>query len=200
MTVRADYFDTKASYQVYFTPAHNCTTEIVHAIEGAQHTLYVQAYFLTSEPIVSALLAAKSRQVDVKVIIDKNHPENIAGIQRMLQSDIPIWIDKSSGIAHNKIMIIDEHKVITGSFNFTYSAERRNRENLLLITDKGLAKHYVDNWHRCQKRATAEAPLRKRTKKAEAKHKPTAIDELWTALARLVISILRALGVVLDSI
>src|SRR5436853_5354279 len=103
VAIYADHFDSRASYQVYFTPTHDCITEIVRAIGGARHSLYVQAYFLTSEPILSALLAAKSRQVDVKVILDKNHPENKAGIKRMLQSKIPVWIDQSSGIAHNKI-------------------------------------------------------------------------------------------------
>jgi phosphatidylserine/phosphatidylglycerophosphate/cardiolipin synthase-like enzyme len=194
----AHSFDARASYQVYFTPTHHCTQEIVRAIEGAQYTLYVQAYFLTSEPILSALLAAKSRQVDVKVMLDKKHPENEAGIKRMLQSDIPVWIDKSSGIAHNKIMIIDEQQVITGSFNFTASAERRNRENLLIITDRQLAKYYLDNWYLCQKRTTQEAPLRERTKQTNATRSLSALEKLFDDLVRWVVSVV--LGPVLDRI
>ena len=43
-------------------------------------------------------------------------------------------------------MIIDGVTVITGSFNFTKSAEDRNAENLLVIRDKVLAAKYVENW------------------------------------------------------
>jgi len=43
-------------------------------------------------------------------------------------------------------MIIDREIVITGSFNFTKAAEEKNAENLLVISSKKLAKHYLDNW------------------------------------------------------
>ena len=36
-------------------------------------------------------------------------------------------------IAHNKIMIIDQATIITGSFNFTKAAEEKNAENMLVI-------------------------------------------------------------------
>jgi phosphatidylserine/phosphatidylglycerophosphate/cardiolipin synthase-like enzyme len=43
-------------------------------------------------------------------------------------------------------MVIDRETVITGSFNFTRSAELENAENLLVIHDKDLAQHYANNW------------------------------------------------------
>ena len=50
-------------------------------------------------------------------------------------------------IAHNKIMIIDQATIITGSFNFTKEAEERNAENLLVIKgDPGLVKKYFANF------------------------------------------------------
>ena len=61
---------------------------------------------------------------------------------------IPAYIDGSHAIAHNKIMIIDKIKIITGSFNFTKAAEEKNAENLLIISSRELAKLYLDNWHK----------------------------------------------------
>ena len=55
-------------------------------------------------------------------------------------------IDPAHAIAHNKIMIIDGETVITGSFNFTKAAEKRNAENLLIIHDKDLEGRYIENW------------------------------------------------------
>ena len=43
-------------------------------------------------------------------------------------------------------MIIDGEVVITGSFNFTKTAEEKNAENLLVIHDKKLAERYTKNW------------------------------------------------------
>ncbi len=47
---------------------------------------------------------------------------------------------------HNKIIIIDRDTVITGSFTFTYSAEKRDAENLLIIPSGDLAGLYTDNF------------------------------------------------------
>ncbi|MDR2697393.1 MAG: phospholipase D-like domain-containing protein [Holophagales bacterium] len=62
---------------------------------------------------------------------------------------ISIYIDNEHSLAHNKIMIIDKEIVITGSFNFSKAAER-NAENMLIIQDERLAKHYIANWERCK--------------------------------------------------
>jgi len=57
-------------------------------------------------------------------------------------------VDKAHKIQHNKIMIIDNCLVITGSFNFTANAQNSNAENLLVIEDKDIARTYADNWQR----------------------------------------------------
>jgi len=57
-----------------------------------------------------------------------------------------VKIDAQHAIAHNKVMIIDGGRVITGSFNFTKAAEENNAENLLVIRDKKLAERYTENW------------------------------------------------------
>lgn len=43
-------------------------------------------------------------------------------------------------------MVIDSSTVITGSFNFTKSAEEDNAENLLIIHSPELAAKYIENW------------------------------------------------------
>ena len=55
-------------------------------------------------------------------------------------------IDSAHGIAHNKVMVLDDERVITGSFNFTRAAQERNAENLVVITDSTLAERYARDW------------------------------------------------------
>ena len=70
-------------------------------------------------------------------------------VEELSAGGIPVFIDSSHrpGIAHNKVMVIDQAVVITGSFNFTKAAETRNAENLLIIRDPALAAAYGRNFN-----------------------------------------------------
>lgn len=63
-----------------------------------------------------------------------------------MNSGVPTFIDSSHAIAHNKVMVIDEKKVITGSFNFSKAAEEKDAENLFVIDDSRLATKYLTNF------------------------------------------------------
>ncbi len=111
-----------------------------------QHTL-VQAYTFSSAPIAKALLNAHKRGVNVEVILDKSQrTQKYSSATFLYNVGIPLKIDSQHAIAHNKVMIIDGERVITGSFNFTKAAEENNAENLIIIYDKKLAERYTKNW------------------------------------------------------
>ena len=84
----------------------------------------------------------------MQVILDKSQrTERYSSATFLADEGIPTYIDPFHKIAHNKVMIIDGQTVITGSFNFTKSAETGNAENVLLILHAPeLAKRYGDNW------------------------------------------------------
>jgi phosphatidylserine/phosphatidylglycerophosphate/cardiolipin synthase-like enzyme len=142
-------------YQVCFTPGEDCTGLIVHAISDAHQSVFVQAYSFTSTPIAKALVDAKNRGVDVKVVLDKSQSKanRYTAATFLLNNHIPTWIDYKPAIAHNKVMIIDKKEVITGSFNFTKAAQYRNAENVLIINNVDLAKEYLANWNRRQEQS-----------------------------------------------
>jgi len=149
--------------QVCFTPGENCTKKIVDAINAAQSSLYIQAYSFTSAPIAKAVVAAKERGLDVKVILDKSQKnQRYSSSRYLVNQSIPTWIDYKPAIAHNKIMIIDNSKIITGSFNFTSAAQNKNAENLLIIDDSNLAQKYFKNW---EARKIVSTPLNADTSK-----------------------------------
>jgi phospholipase D len=137
-------------YDVCFTPGEDCTTEIIEQIQSAKQSIYVQAYSFTSAPIALALIDAQNnKKVDVNVILDKSQIKDAYSMEKnLIANHVPLWIDYRPAIAHNKIIIIDEKIVITGSFNFTKSAQERNAENVLIIHDAGVAKLYFDNWNK----------------------------------------------------
>ena len=134
-------------WQVFFSPEGGCTEAVVNALDHATNTIRVQAYSFTSAPIAKALVDAHRRKVKVQVILDKaQETEKYSEADFIHHAAIPCFIDDKHAIAHNKIMIIDEAVVLTGSFNFTRAAEERNAENLLVINDPVLARQYLRNW------------------------------------------------------
>lgn len=144
---RAALFEN-AHYTLCFTPQDNCTRLIVQTLGQAKHTIYVQAYLFTSRSIARALILAKQRGVLVQVLADKSQmdPRYFSQVHYLHKAGVPIWIDNRVAISHNKVMIVDGHYVLTGSFNFTRAAQTKNAENLLLIDDVPLAKRYLKNW------------------------------------------------------
>lgn len=133
----------KAPVGVQFSPRGGCTEAIVEAISNARSEILVQGYSFTSAEIISALAAARERGVSVQIILDKGQD---AARYAALRKNLPAMFDRVHAIAHNKVMIIDQLIVITGSFNFTKNAEQSNAENLLVIPDSGLAGEYIRNW------------------------------------------------------
>jgi phosphatidylserine/phosphatidylglycerophosphate/cardiolipin synthase-like enzyme len=135
--------------KVYFSPKGGCTEAIISEIDQAKTEFLVQAYSFTSAPIAKALVNAHKRGVKVQAILDKSQrSEKYTSATFLTNAGIPTFIDTKHAIAHNKVMIFDKAKVITGSFNFTKAAEEKNAENLLIISSKELAKFYLDNWQK----------------------------------------------------
>ncbi len=136
-----------SSIEVYFSPRGGCTEAIVRELGNAQSSVLVQAYSFTSAPIAKALVAAHQRGVRVEVILDSSQKsDKYSEADFLANMGIPTRLDGQHAIAHNKVMIIDNRVVITGSFNFTRSAETSNAENLLVIRDAALAERYAANW------------------------------------------------------
>jgi phosphatidylserine/phosphatidylglycerophosphate/cardiolipin synthase-like enzyme len=141
--------------QVCFSPNGGCTETIVNQIEAAKSEILVQAYSFTSTPIAKALISAHKRGLKVEALLDKSQKsERYTAATFLKNSGVPTYIDDKHAIAHNKIMVIDQETVITGSFNFTKAAEEKNAENVLVIRSKELAKIYMENWNRHKEHST----------------------------------------------
>ena len=133
--------------RVFFSPNGGCTAAIIDTINKSKSEILVQAYIFTSEPIVKALLGAHKRGVKVSVILDKKQMKNgYSPTTFFVNQGIPTYIDSVHAGAHDKVMIIDQQTVITGSFNFSKSAETQNSENVLIIRSSESAGLYRENW------------------------------------------------------
>ena len=133
---------------VAFSPNGGITAMIVQHLNKTKKSIEVQAYSFTSSDIAKALVDAHKRGVQVRVILDKSQEtEKYSSATFLNNGGIPVHIDRDFQIAHNKIMLLDGIDIITGSFNFTKSAEQANAENCLVIQgNQNLANQYMKNW------------------------------------------------------
>jgi len=138
----------QGTIETAFSPNSGATAAIIRAISTAQSSLLVSAYSFTSMEIAKALLDAKKRKVDIKLILDKSQvSQKYSATTFFSNQGFDLRIDVKHAIYHNKFMVIDDKTVITGSFNFTKAAETKNAENVLIIRDNpDLARRFKDTW------------------------------------------------------
>lgn len=147
-------FAVNSSYDICFTPGEDCSSKIIRAITQAKQEILVQAYSFSDISIAKALVLAKTREVDVKIILDKSQLRaRYSLISYFISHNINPVIDNEPAIAHNKILVLDRQIVIGGSYNFTQAAKNKNAENVMIINDPGFAEKYVKYWYARQNRS-----------------------------------------------
>lgn len=130
--------------EVYF---ENIEKTIVSQIAQAKESIHVQIFKFNSKPIARALIEAKKRGLDVVVMVDGVEAKDARNRAKMLtESGVPVFVDREHATMHNKVMIVDRDRVLTGSFNYTKRADRKNAENLLVLCDPNLRDRYFENW------------------------------------------------------
>jgi len=136
----------------YFSPRGGCTKAIISEIENAKKTIDVAIYSFTSKPILRALIKAHERGVKVRVVMDEGGAKNrSSAYPYLVKYGIPVRIKRGTGggLMHHKYAIIDGRVLITGSFNWTKSAEKRNDENLLVLENApSIVKLYQENFEK----------------------------------------------------
>ena len=130
---------------VYFSPYDKGSKHIIPLIDNAKKYIYAPIYLITHDSISKALIRAKQRGVDVKVIIDAtNTSANHTKHSELRKNNIPVKTETFAGKLHSKSMIIDDKYIIAGSMNFSNSGENWNDENLLIIENSNFAQIYKD--------------------------------------------------------
>ena len=132
---------------IYFTPPAGSAGGLIKHIDASKKTIKVMAYGFTAIPLSEALVKAHRRGVKVQLLQDeKSSGNNVDAVNQLIAAGIEVRSDGKHAIQHNKVMLLDDDIVITGSYNFTKSAEVRNAENIIILKSAYAAKRYADNW------------------------------------------------------
>jgi phosphatidylserine/phosphatidylglycerophosphate/cardiolipin synthase-like enzyme len=142
--------------EVYFSPDDNVAERIVTLIHNAQESIDFLAYVFTSNDIGEAIMERAQAGVSVVGVMDGSQILASQGTEYdpFKQAGLDVRLDGNQiGLMHHKVIIIDKSIVITGSYNFTASAEKNNDENVVIIFNSVIAAQYMAEFQRVYNQA-----------------------------------------------
>ncbi len=142
--------------EVYFSPDDDPIDRLLELVEGAQESVYFMAFSYTSDDLSSAMLSRAQVGVTVAGVFERSQYNSNTGTEfdNLRGAGLAVRLDGNSNDMHHKVIIIDEEIVITGSYNFTASAENRNDENVLVVFNAEVAAQYLEEFWRVYEMAS----------------------------------------------
>ena len=138
-------------YQPYFSPSDETEDAIARTLYTADHTIKAALLLITSNSIREVLLDEFFEGVDIRMLIN-NESTPGSEFDFLQQQGVNIHVWPETNILHHKYAIIDESNpesrpsLITGSHNWTFSANTQNDENTLIIRDPDIVNIYAQEF------------------------------------------------------
>jgi phosphatidylserine/phosphatidylglycerophosphate/cardiolipin synthase-like enzyme len=136
---------------VYFSLHHNPEEAIIQELEKAKESIYFALFTFTSQKIARAIIHKFAENIEIKGIMEKGQDGPFSRYNSLKILRVPVRWDRNFYFMHHKFFIIDKKIVVTGSFNPTWHANYRNRENLIIIYSPYLASQYEEEFNRLWK-------------------------------------------------
>lgn len=138
------------TYWWVFSPEGSAQQLVINTLNSAQQSINLMGYSFTSPEVVKALIVAKRRGVDVRVVLDSKGNQgraSVAAMNLMVNAGIAVRTVDNYKIMHDKIAIIDDVTTQTGSFNYSRAAARSNSENVVVMRNMPeVAQVYPGHW------------------------------------------------------
>ena len=143
-----------ANIEILYAPDDAPLDRVVTLYQRAKRYIYVSVYGLTYPRAVEALVAAKKRGIDVRMLTDQertqDEKQHIA-LRTLRLAGIPIRVNQHDGLMHLKQVVIDDEINTSGSMNHTTSGNRYNDERMDIITDRTISmkarEQFLSMWN-----------------------------------------------------
>jgi len=137
-----------------FSPQDGCAEPVLEHISEAQRSIKFLAFSYTSDLIGDAMIERHQAGVQVQGVFETRNARGTGSeFARLKQVGIEVLEDGNCYTMHHKMIVIDDHIVITGSYNFTKRAEETNDENFVIIDNQELATAYTEEFERVYNQA-----------------------------------------------
>lgn len=129
-------------------------SQILSQLEKAKKEVNIAMAWFTSSELFESIISCIERGVKVQlVLLDSpiNFMEYAPDFNKFIETGgILKIVHPEDGFMHHKFCIIDNKYVITGSYNWTYYAETRNIENIIITNSPSVVDQYLGEYDRLQ--------------------------------------------------
>jgi phosphatidylserine/phosphatidylglycerophosphate/cardiolipin synthase-like enzyme len=133
----------------YFSPEDNVERIILKRLSKAKSSIHFMAFAFTSDHIGEMMIKMFKQGVPVYGLFErKGTKDSHSEYTKMKLEGLAVKIDHNRNLMHHKVIIIDEYRVITGSYNFSRNAKKFNDENILIIDNRDIAAEYTAEFNR----------------------------------------------------
>ena len=141
--------------EVYFSPDDGVADRIYEILNDAEESIYFMAFSFTTDEFGETIRAKSESGLTVAGVMEEEQVKSNIGTEYdfFKQAGLDVFIDGNEGQMHHKTMIVDEQIVITGSYNFSRSAEIRNDENLIVFHNAQISDFYLKEFQRIYQQA-----------------------------------------------
>jgi len=135
---------------IIFAPETDEISALIAEIEGAAQSIRFMTFVFSLDELAEAMLSqAASRSVTLQGVFEnRNSLASWSQLPALHCAGAAVRQDGNRYVLHHKVIIIDDHTVITGSFNFSRSAAKNNDENIVILRHATIAKLYLQEWRR----------------------------------------------------
>jgi len=145
--------------RAYFSPGENCANQIVQLFERARRTCDLCIFTITDDRIAKAIVRARDRGVRIRIISDLGKCDDTGSDIPDLRELVRVTTAPCDGLMHHKFALFDDERVLTGSYNWTYSAATANYENVVVTNDASTVRQFREEfenlWQALGERQTA---------------------------------------------
>jgi len=136
--------------ETYFSPDDGVEAHLLNILENAQESIYFMAFSFTSDAVGELIRSRSEGGVIIAGVMEEQQVKSNIGTEYdpFKQAGLDVYSDGNAGQMHHKTMIVDKKVVITGSYNFTRSAEERNDENIVIFYNPEIAAFYLQEFNR----------------------------------------------------
>lgn len=142
-------FPAFAESNAYFTPSLECENNLIKRIDNAQNSIDAAVYAINNKDVIKALKRAHKRGVKIRILTDRLQAgQRTSKVKEIHEYGINIRVHSKNKIEHNKFAVFDFKEVLTGSYNWTEPASKKNSENCIFINrNKKAVREYHDRFN-----------------------------------------------------
>lgn len=133
----------------FFSHTHDIRKHVIDEILAAKISIDICMFTISDDMIADAITAVFKNGIKTRIITDDEKVmDKGSDIFKLKYRGIQIKIDSIKSLMHHKFSIIDSHKVITGSYNWTRTGSEVNNENIIISDHRNIVNAFQDEFNR----------------------------------------------------